>query len=173
MKLNFSFKTVKEEQPEKYPNLPVLTFIEKSGVTKFSLNKKAFELLKFEETGTNKINFGLADDKELFLANTNGGVEQNVSNLNKDKSLNNNKLYERLESHFGISIEPNAEFLLITPESDQVYPILLISDSDPSSYTTDEFAEIDDNEFESDKENDLNEKEIYNDKVVESGGMSL
>lgn len=148
MELNFSFKTVKEEKPEKYPNLPVLTFVEKSGVTKFSLNKKAFELLKFSETETNKINFGLADGKELFLANTNGTVEQNISNLNKDKSLNNNKLYERLENHFGISIEPNAEFLLLEPETEQKFPILLISNSDPSSYIVDEFSEIEDNEFE-------------------------
>ena len=70
MELNFSFKKTKEQQPEKYPNVAVLTYL---GSNKFALNNSAVKLLEYSENKvTGRISFGATSTNKFFIANTSG-----------------------------------------------------------------------------------------------------
>ena len=58
MELQFTFRTEKQQEIEKYPNLPVLTYIGGDKTSKFKLNRKACELLGYTDKITATINFG-------------------------------------------------------------------------------------------------------------------
>ena len=86
MELVFSLKKAKEEKVEKYPEMPVLTFLGGENVSKFELNKCATKALGFTEGG--KISFGLADGDKLFLANTSTVETGNQCRVNLDNTFN-------------------------------------------------------------------------------------
>ena len=157
MELNFSFKKQKEEQPEKYPDLPVLTYIGGNKTAKFALNKKACEILGYEDSITATINYAkINETNDLVLVNTKSTIEENRSNLTLAREFANSKFVDRLEKHFQImTLTDGAEFLLAVPTYEFPYKVLIVTNELPNSMTSDDFREFDDNTFE---DSDLNAK---------------
>lgn len=153
MELNFSFKKTRTEEPEKYPDVAVLTYIGGEKTKKFKLNKKACEIMDYSESITSIINFGKTSDGDLFLANTYGKEENNKSNVFVDKSFANSKFLSRIEDHFGISLSEGAEFILATVDQDFGFPVVLVLNSDPSSRTTEDFSQFPDEDVDVESEN--------------------
>lgn len=143
MQLNFSFRVEKQEELEKWPTIPVLTYIGGDKTQKFKLNRKASELLGYDAKITATINFGMTSTGQLFLANTNGKVEENRNNVTLNKEFSSSKFLERLSKHFGEEIFVGREFALYTVEQDfGDYKVLLIDKNSPESHTTDDYSVI-------------------------------
>lgn len=137
MELNFSFRKPKEQQVEKYPNIPVLTYLGSSGVSKFKLNQKALELLGYNEqqiTGK-MVSFGPLGDT-LFIANTTGvdGKAKKITqaNLNLSNDFNSGKLLERLQKTFKFDVYEGMEFILECGVEKADYPYLIVTMGQPN-----------------------------------------
>jgi len=159
MELNFSFKKEKPVVAEKYPNLPVLTYIGGDKTSKFELNRKAVELLGYENSVTARISFGLASTEQMFLANTTGAETGNQNNLTLTNSFSSSKLLDRMQKFFEITLVEGDEFLLSTVNEKLDYPILMLTVDNPNSKTQDNFSEFPDDEFE--EEDDAVEEVAY------------
>jgi len=163
MELNFSFKKQKEEKVDKYPDLPVLTYIGSSdGKTKkWQINQKAAELLNYSNSQiTGKmISYGPLNEL-LFIANTTGVETQNDAKINLDNSFSNSKFADRIIKEYGVELYNGREFLLKVPDVKADYAYLIIlNDSYPGSLTRDDFAEFPDNAFT--KEDEVDEPKVY------------
>ena len=158
MELQFTFRAEKQQEIEKYPNLPVLTYIGGDKTSKFKLNRKACELLGYENKVTSTINFGITSTKQLFLANTNSTVEEGRCNITLQKDFASGKFLERLNKHFNQQFSEGKEFVLATVDQQfGDFKVLLISGDSPNSMTTDDFSQFPDNAFE---EEYLDAKEV-------------
>lgn len=149
MEFNFSFKNTKQEAPEKYPDVAVLTFESQEGTSKFSLNKKARQLLQFDEeqlTGK-KVSYARVNidaSESLVLINSTNQETDNQSNLTLSNTFSSKKFLTRLEKHFGIDCLEGAEFVLLEINQETPMPALIITDSDPYSYTKKDFKQFPD-----------------------------
>ena len=166
MELNFGFKNFKEEKLEKYPTIPVLTYIGGNVIKKFQLNKKACNMMQFNITG--QLNFGRTDTEELFIANTFGNEKRMKCNIFMDKTFANSNFAKRIELNIGRELRVGDEFLLKTVDQDFGFPVLIIPNEIPST----ELSQIDcsnfpDNAFEQISEtsnnNDFQFSEIIDD----------
>ena len=166
MELNFGFKNFKEEKLEKYPTIPVLTYIGGNVTKKFQLNKKACNMMQFNITG--QLNFGRTDTEELFIANTFGNEKRMKCNIFMDKTFANSNFAKRIELNIGRELRVGDEFLLKTVEQDFGFPVLIISNEAPSTglYQID-YSNFPDNAFEQISEtsnnNDFQFSEIIDD----------
>jgi len=127
MELNFSFSKPKQERVEKYPTIPVLTYVGGDKTAKFELNKKAVELLGYSGKITAKISFGLTSTNELFLANTTGAETGNQGNITMQNTFASGKLLERIGKFHNLNIVDGAEFQLAEVKEQLQFPILIIT----------------------------------------------
>lgn len=148
MELTFNFKKTKEVEVEKYPESSVLTFIGDNGYAKFKMNKKACELLEYDEGSvTARISFARnkAND-DLVLLNTTGTETDNQSNVFVSKDFASKKLLNRIEKSFDIKLTTGYELLLKAPESSVAFPAVIITDElNSGNFTTDSFENFPDN----------------------------
>jgi hypothetical protein len=149
MELTFNFKQVKEEQLEKYPDLPVLTYVGGNKTAKFALNKKACEILGYTDSITATINYAkINETDDLVLVNTNGTVAENRSNITLNKEFANSKFFDRLNKHFGSELKEGDELLLAVPTYEFPYKVVIVTDESPNSMTIDDFSQFEDSAFE-------------------------
>ena len=115
--INFRLsKTEKKINIEKYPDIPVLTYLGCGDAAKaskrFALNKKAIEMLNFKSE-KRFVNIGRTDEEHGFqfaIANTEGLVNDNKKNLTSKNIF--------ADSIFGINrksaFPPTALFIFLT-----------------------------------------------------------
>lgn len=166
MELNFGFKNFKEEKLEKYPTIPVLTYIGGNVTKKFQLNKKAYNMMQFNITG--QLNFGRTDTEELFIANTFGNEKRMKCNVFADKTFANSNFAKRIELNIGRELKVGDEFLLKTVEQDFGFPVLIISNEVYLSELSEiDYSQFPDNAFEeiskTSNNNDFQFNEIIDD----------
>ncbi len=150
MELNFSFSKPKEQQVEKYPNVPVLTYIGGDKTAKFKLNKKAVELLGYNGV-TGKISFGLTSTNELFIANTTGAETGNQGNITMQNTFASSKLLDRISKFHAINMVDGIEIRLAEVNAETQFKVLIITNAvmvvDTINYGVIKDVEFEDDEY--------------------------
>lgn len=147
MKLGFSYKKEKEQIVEKYPNLPVMTFVGEGSYAKFALNAKACEMLGYEETTpTAKISFAKDEDNndKMVILNSTGQVTENQSNLFASREFANKKFLTRINKEFDMEVKQGDEFLLVKPEANAGFPVMYVTNEIIEGSHTSDFSEFTD-----------------------------
>lgn len=103
---------------EKYPNTPVLTMLPYAGENtsrKIEFNKKATEVLGFNQGEINKVafSFNRSDLKQNSIVNANTLESDAALNVAKNGNLSNKSHYVELKQRFGEAPESELELTIV------------------------------------------------------------